>query len=59
MRSIGTTPAGRRAARRGEGSMSETRQPMNPVAKVAIFIAVKLAVLSALTVVILRWKGLI
>ena len=35
------------------------REPMNPVAKVAIFIAVKLALLSALTAVILRWKGLI
>lgn len=32
---------------------------MNPVVKVAVFIAVKLALLSALTVVILRWKGLI
>ena len=32
---------------------------MNPVAKVAIFIAVKLVALSLLTVVILRWKGLI
>jgi hypothetical protein len=39
--------------------MSETREPMNPVAKVAILIAVKLAVLSALTAAILRWKGLI
>lgn len=39
--------------------MSETREPMNPVAKVAIFIAVKLVVLSLLTAVILRWKGLI
>ena len=39
--------------------MSETREPMNPVAKVAILIAVKLVVLSALTAVILRWKGLI
>ena len=39
--------------------MSETRQPMNPVAKVAIFIAVKLVVLSLLTAAILRWKGLI
>ena len=35
------------------------REPMNPVAKVAIFIAAKLVVLSALTVAILRWKGLI
>jgi hypothetical protein len=35
------------------------REPMNPVVKVSIFIAVKLALLSALTVVILRWKGLI
>ncbi len=32
---------------------------MNPVAKVAVFIAVKLALLTALTLVILRWKGLI
>jgi hypothetical protein len=40
-------------------SEPKPREPMNPVAKVAIFIAVKLAVLSALTVVILRWKGLI
>lgn len=39
--------------------MSESREPMNPVAKVAIFIVVKLAVLSALTMAILRWKGLI
>ena len=39
--------------------MNETREPMNPVAKVAIFIAVKLVVLSLLTAVILRWKGLI
>ena len=39
--------------------MSETREPMNPVAKVAILIAVKLVVLSALTAAILRWKGLI
>ena len=37
----------------------ERRAPMNPVAKVAIFIAVKLVVLSALTAAILRWKGLI
>ncbi len=35
------------------------REPMNPVLKVSIFIAAKLALLSALTVVILRWKGLI
>mgnify|MGYP001767223485 CR=1 FL=1 len=35
------------------------REPMNPVLKVSIFIAVKLVALSALTVVILRWKGLI
>ncbi len=35
------------------------REPMNPVLKVSIFIAVKLIVLSLLTVVILRWKGLI
>ena len=39
--------------------MSEGREPMNPVMKVSIFIAVKLAVLSALTAGILRWKGLI
>ena len=39
--------------------MSEIRTPMNPVAKVAIFIAVKIVVLSALTLVILRWKGLV
>ncbi|MER2605435.1 MAG: hypothetical protein ABTQ29_06380 [Siculibacillus sp.] len=40
--------------------MSETeRKRMNPVAKVVMFIAIKLALLSALTVVILRWKGLI
>jgi len=35
------------------------RERMNPVVKVSIFIAVKLAVLTALTIVILRWKGLI
>lgn len=35
------------------------REPMNPVLKVSIFIAVKLIVLSLLTMVILRWKGLI
>lgn len=38
--------------------MSESREPMNPVAEVAAFIVVKLALLSGLTVVILRWKGL-
>ncbi len=37
----------------------QKKEGMNPVAKVAIFIAVKLAVLSALTAAILRWKGLI
>jgi len=35
------------------------REPMNPVAKVAIFIVVKLVVLGALTIAFLRWKGLI
>ena len=39
--------------------MTEGRAPMSPVTKVVIAIAVKLVVLSALTVVILRWKGLI
>ena len=39
--------------------MTERRAPMSPVTKVVIAIAVKLVVLSALTVVILRWKGLI
>ena len=35
------------------------KEGMNPVAKVAVFIAVKLALLTALTVAVLRWKGLI
>lgn len=35
------------------------KEGMNPVAKVALFIAVKLALLSLLTVAVLRWKGLI
>lgn len=35
------------------------REPMNPVAKVAIFIAIKLVVLGALTIAFLHWKGLI
>ena len=41
--------------------MDGTKSPerLNPVAKVAIFIAAKLVVLTLLTVVILRWKGLI
>lgn len=41
--------------------MDETteRRPMNPVAKVAIFIVIKLVVLGALTAAVLRWKGLI
>jgi hypothetical protein len=39
--------------------MNEDRAPMSPVTKVVIAIAVKLVVLSALTVVVLRWKGLI
>jgi hypothetical protein len=37
----------------------KTREPMNPVAKVAMFIAIKLVALSLLTLVVLRWKGLI
>ncbi len=40
-------------------SEGRPREPMNPVLKVSIFIAAKLVVLSLLTVVILRWKGLI
>ena len=40
-------------------SEGKSREPMNPVVKVSIFIAVKLVVLSLLAVVILRWKGLI
>lgn len=39
--------------------MSEVRAPMSPVTKVVIAIAVKLVLLSALSAVILRWKGLI
>ncbi len=39
--------------------MSETREPMSPVTKVVIAIAVKLVVLTALAVGVLRWKGLI
>jgi hypothetical protein len=35
------------------------REPMNPVAKVAIFIVAKLVVLGALTIAFLRWKGLV
>ena len=38
---------------------NKPREPMNPVLKVSIFIAVKLVVLSLLTIAILRWKGLI
>lgn len=40
-------------------SEPEKRQGMNPVAKVALFIAVKLTLLTLLTLAILRWKGLI
>jgi hypothetical protein len=39
--------------------MSEVRAPMSPVTKVVIAIAVKLVVLTLLSVAILRWKGLI
>jgi len=40
-------------------SEGKSREPMNPVMKVSIFIAAKLVVLSLLTAAILRWKGLI
>jgi hypothetical protein len=39
--------------------MSETREKMSPVTKVVIAIAIKLVVLTALAVAVLRWKGLI
>jgi hypothetical protein len=35
------------------------RRRLDPVATVAVAIIVKLVLLSALTVVVLRWKGLI
>ena len=39
--------------------MSEDRAPMSPVTRVVIAIAVKLVVLTLLTIAVLRWKGLI
>lgn len=39
--------------------MNERREPMSPVTRVVIAIALKLVVLTALTLAVLRWKGLI
>lgn len=39
--------------------MNERREPMSPVTRVVTAIALKLVVLTALTLAVLRWKGLI